>query len=45
MKTNGVEEEPGGVVQDRAMGRVTMAAALVGSREASTSHTGNGCLK
>ena len=32
METNCVEEEPGGVLEDRAMGRVKMAAASMGSR-------------
>ncbi|KAF2985067.1 hypothetical protein EK904_012666 [Melospiza melodia maxima] len=34
METNRVEEEPGGVVEDRAVGRVKMAAAFVGGRTA-----------
>lgn len=32
METNYVEEEPGGVVEDKAMGRVKMAAVFMGSR-------------
>lgn len=32
METNCVEEEPGSVVEDRATGRVKMAAAFMGSR-------------
>lgn len=32
METNCVEEEPGGFVEDRAVGRVKMAAAFVGGR-------------